>query len=398
MLTDMKVLWITSWYPNKVNKTNGDFVQRHAQAASLYCKVDVIHVEKDTKDILRNPVEIKKNIQGNLTETIVLFKANNLPFVGKMLTFLKYKKLYKQQLKENFKKNGLPDIVHVQIAMKAGLIALMLKRKYNISYVITEQWTMYNSDANDAYEKRSIIFKNFTKKIFANAALFLTVSKNLAEVIEKKIIKVPYKIIYNVVNTKHFFYQEKNKDQPFAFVHASTMAKQKNPKTIIDAFISFHEQYPDSKLIMIGEVPQIINTYYLEKKLPENIIEFTGFIPNEKLGKIVQQCNAFILFSTRENMPCVVLEALCCGLPVITSNAGGTAEVIDESNGIVVYDYNKEALMNAMISLYNSYNIYNCKEISAKASAKFSYETIGKEIADAYQFVLNKNKHSFTAE
>ena len=48
----MKVLWLTSWYPNKVNETNGDFVQRHAQAASFYCKVDVIHVEKDIGSLL----------------------------------------------------------------------------------------------------------------------------------------------------------------------------------------------------------------------------------------------------------------------------------------------------------------------------------------------------------
>ena len=390
----MKVLWLTSWYPNKVNKTNGDFVQRHAQAASLYCKVDVIHVEKDTGNLLNKKVEIKKNSAENLTETIVLFKSNSLPFVGRILSFLKYKKLFKQQLNAYFKDNGLPDMVHVQIAMKAGLLALMLKKKYHIPYVITEQFTMYNSNAKDAYEKRSMIFKNSTKRIFANALLFLTVSKNLAEVVEKKIIKIPHKVMYNVVNTKYFFYKEYSENDQFTFVHASTMREQKNPHAIIDAFISFHERYPKSKLLMIGDVPQEITEYYIEKKLTGSTVEFTGFIPYEKLGAIIQTCNAFVLFSTRENMPCVVLEALCCGLPVITSNAGGTAEVIEENNGIVVYDYTKEALVKAMTNLYDSYHNYNRKEIAAKASAKFSYNVIGKEITDAYQSLLNKNKHS----
>ena len=81
------------------------------------------------------------------------------------------------------------------------------------------------------------------------------------------------------------------------------------------------------------------------------LLSLPALLPYEKLGAIVQKCNAFILFSKRENMPCVVLEALCCGFPVITSNAGGTAEVIDENNGIVVFDYTTEALTKAMIKL-----------------------------------------------
>ena len=88
-------------------------------------------------------------------------------------------------------------------------------------------------------------------------------------------------------------------------------------------------------------------------------------------------------------MPCVVLEALCCGLPVITSNAGGTAEVIDENNGIVIYDYNKEALTNAMKNLYINYHHFNRKNISAKAMEMFSYKTIGKQITDMYKDVLH---------
>src|SRR5947199_7809686 len=117
----MKVLWLTSWYPNKVGPTNGDFVQRHAQATSLFCKVDVIHVEKDTRSVLDRSIEIKKNVDGDLTETIVLFKPNKLLLIGKLLSLLKYKKLYKQEVKKYIKENGLPDLVHVQIAMKAGI-------------------------------------------------------------------------------------------------------------------------------------------------------------------------------------------------------------------------------------------------------------------------------------
>jgi glycosyltransferase involved in cell wall biosynthesis len=386
----MKVLWLTSWYPNKINPTNGDFVQRHAQAVSLFCKVDVIHVEKDTRSVLNLPTELNKNVEGNLTETIVLFKPNKLPLIGKFLSLLKYKRLYQQQVKKFIEENGLPDLVHVQIAMKAGLIALWMKKKFGVPYVITEQWTIYNSTAKDAYEKRSAAFKSFTKKIFSNTALFITVSKNLAETITKKIIQASFTVVYNVVNTNYFFYSEKKRAY-FTFVHASTLGEQKNPEAIIDAFISFNKKYQDTRLLLIGEAPLALKEYVHQKKLSEASIDFTGFIPHKKLGAVVQQCHAFVLFSRRENMPCVVAEALCCGLPVITSNAGGTAEVIHENNGIVVYEYSVNALAKTMIQLYENYSQYNQKKIANESADKFSYDMIGKQILNAYQSVLSIN-------
>jgi glycosyltransferase involved in cell wall biosynthesis len=45
-----------------------------------------------------------------------------------------------------------------------------------------------------------------------------------------------------------------------------------------------------------------------------------------------KKADAFILFSRHENFPCVVIEALCCGLPVVASNVGGIAEAVDETN------------------------------------------------------------------
>ncbi len=54
----IKALWLTSWYPNQLDEWNGDFIQRHARAVSLYCNVEVIHVEADTQDLLNEPVTI----------------------------------------------------------------------------------------------------------------------------------------------------------------------------------------------------------------------------------------------------------------------------------------------------------------------------------------------------
>ena len=265
----MNVLWLTSWYPNKINPTNGDFIQRNVMAVAQFCDVQVIHVEKDDKHVLQQPVETITNSDGRLNEKIVLYKQEN-----KVQSFLTYKKLFKKEVKKYIAENGLPEIVHVHVAMKVGMIALWLKKKYNIPYVITEHWTIYNSTASDRFENRSIIFKKLTRQVFRNASLFISVSKNLADIIAKKIVAIPYTIAYNVVDTSIFFYKEKINPGIFTFIHISTGKEQKNPEAIIDAFIDFHHHQPLSRLWIVGEMPQKLHQYYEQKKIPTGIINF----------------------------------------------------------------------------------------------------------------------------
>jgi len=90
-------------------------------------------------------------------------------------------------------------------------------------------------------------------------------------------------------------------------------------------------------------------------------------------------------------MPCVVLEALCCGLPVISSDVGGVSEVINSKNGLLVPEYTVESLLETMMKMYNNYRFYNRNKISEEAKRNFSYDVIAKEIFAKYNEVLNIN-------
>ena len=160
----IKALWLTSWYPNRLDAMNGDFIQRHAKAVSLFCKVDVIHLEPDKNNLLQQAVELSTQKHENLTETIVLYKLYKFPLIGKLFSLIRYITLFKKQVAQYIAVNGKPDIVHVHIPMKAGLIALWLKRRYSIPFAVTEHWAIYNNAAPDTYPKRNFIFKYFSKK------------------------------------------------------------------------------------------------------------------------------------------------------------------------------------------------------------------------------------------
>jgi glycosyltransferase involved in cell wall biosynthesis len=104
----------------------------------------------------------------------------------------------------------------------------------------------------------------------------------------------------------------------------------------------------------------------------------------------MQLSSSLLLFSRFENLPCVILEALCCGLPVISSRVGGIPEVIDGENGILVESGNIPDLVTAMIQMIENYAEYNRKLIAEKAIAFFNYNTVGKQYSDIYNTVLKR--------
>ncbi len=383
----MRVLWLTSWYPNRLDEMNGDFIQRHAYATALYCKVDVIHLEADKENKLQQQVARYVQQKPNLTETIILYKPTKvLGPLSKALALRQYVRLMKKEVQQYIREQGVPDLVHVHVPMKAGLVALWMKRKYGTPYLVTEHWTIYQNLSADGYNKRSFLFRYYTQRIFRNAVVFLPVSDNLGSIIKNSIAKINYTIIPNAVDIELFRYAPPAVKEPgFRFIHVSTMHYQKNPEAIVQAFSELYKRYPGARLVMAGNTDDKLQQWMRKQHISSDGISFTGLIPYTEVAKEMQKSDALVMFSRYENLPCVILESLCCGLPVITSDAGGIAEVIDETNGILLQKYEPIFLLNAMITLYEQQGHFNRKQISLRASEQFSYAAVGREIFREYQ-------------
>ncbi|MBL0131813.1 MAG: glycosyltransferase [Chitinophagaceae bacterium] len=91
-----------------------------------------------------------------------------------------------------------------------------------------------------------------------------------------------------------------------------------------------------------------------------------------------------IVFSNIENSPCVIGEALCCGLPVIATDVGGIPELVNENNSIRVVPKDEEALAGVMRQMMDNYAKFDRKKIAEDAQSRFSYPVIGKKIDEIY--------------
>ena len=380
----LDVLWLASWYPNRLDKFEGDFIQRHARAVAIFCKVFVIYIKKDT-NMAAGTVSTELSSTGNLTEKIIYYHPaeTGIKIIDRVLSHWKFMKLYKKAVTEFIAVNGKPANVHVHIAMKAGLVALWLKKKWGLPYILTEHWTGYFPDSKPSLDDYNWYYKKLIKTVLKKADLVLPVTFNLGETITKNIINIPFEVIPNVVDIDLFYYKPVVSAK-FKFVHISYMNHQKNPEGILFAAKQLKEKGYDFEILLIGNnahwLLELANSY----SLTNETIKFIDVVSYSDVAMHMQAASAFLLFSRFENLPCVILEALCCGLPVISTNVGGISEVVNKENGVLVENENITELADAMQEVMENYPVYNKKNIADNAVEKFNYTTVGAQYLETY--------------
>jgi len=376
------ILWLASWYPSKTMPYNGDFIQRHAYAAAIYLNILVVHTIHDPKATDDIIYEVRE--QPNLKEIIIYFRDNGdtSTIWGKLRYNFRFYQAIRNFISVLFLHRSLPRIVHVHVPMKMGKVALWIKEKWKIPFLLSEHSASYLPTAPDYFFKRSGFYQKNVQRIFAQAFIVTNVSDTISQILQKIFTIRQITIIRNVADEKLFFYSPKLEGN-FRFIHVSTMNHQKNFDGLINVFEKLYSRNNEVELLLVGPMSSAASER-LDRSPAKHAVMCTGEINYGEVARFMQEANCFVLFSRYENFPCVIVEALCCGLPVISSDAGGAAEGINDRNGIVVPTENEAALLTAMNKMISEYANYHRPSIAEDAKSKYSYQTIGRKFGQLY--------------
>ncbi len=135
MKKKLHILFLCGWYPSKVLPTNGDFIQRHAEAVSLQHRVSVLHIISK-KDIYTDFEITFKKINDVFTY-IGYIKLSKNP----LIKIFRFWKVYQKILR----KIGKFDLVHLNEIYPFGVFALHLKKFKKKPFIVSEHWTGYHS-------------------------------------------------------------------------------------------------------------------------------------------------------------------------------------------------------------------------------------------------------------
>lgn len=388
----MKILWLCSWYPHSVDPFDGDFVERQAKALSLYHDVQVMHVVQNFHFLqAEKKHRVEHRTEGRLSSSVYFLplQATSIPFLQKLLFNKRYQTFYKELVDAYIQQNGKPDLIHVHVPVKAGAVASKLKDNYGIPFVVTEHSSAYFEHIPENYFQRNRYFQHVTKTTFEQATVVSSVSTWLLDRLQQLFAIQQVKLIRNVVDTNLFYYTP-SVNQKKRFIHVSLMHPLKNVEGILRALAELNKQTTDWEMDFIGPASTANLKLAAELGLTGQIA-WKGTLTYADVAKQMQQADALVHFSKYENLPCVVNEALCCGLPVVSSNVGGIAELINPSTGLLVEEGNVYALANALHSFIQQTTMFDRKSISTNAVEQFQYKTIGKEIVELYEMILNRN-------
>jgi glycosyltransferase involved in cell wall biosynthesis len=167
------------------------------------------------------------------------------------------------------------------------------------------------------------------------------------------------------------------------------LSKLKAYDVLIKSFQEFSKIAPESKLIIIGDGEEKTNLLkYIKGNNLEKQVKLLGW--RNDIDKLINVFDQFVLTSRLEGMPLVVSEAAANAKPIISTNAGGVKELIQNNKtGFVVEIDNQKALIEKMKYLYQNPKI--SKQIAKNARNASKMQDISK-IALEYKKIYN-HKH-----
>jgi glycosyltransferase involved in cell wall biosynthesis len=148
---------------------------------------------------------------------------------------------------------------------------------------------------------------------------------------------------------------------------------QKDPITLIKSFKIINNQFPNTKLVIVGDGPlekecnRVINELELQSK-----VELAGYQKNSKA--FYELFDIFILSSHYEGLPYSLLEAMMMGIPSVGTNVVGIKDlIVDNETGFLVPEGNYEALADAVIKMLENPQYLFSFSHNAKQRAQINF-------------------------
>jgi glycosyltransferase involved in cell wall biosynthesis len=383
----INVLFLSQWYPNRYDSMLGLFVQKHAEAVSLYCRVKVLYIQSDENI---NNFELEERIVNNLSELIVYYPASKRKQFRKIYNSINYCRAYRMGYKHVCLDGFKPNIIHANILTRTAFVAYLFKLWKGIPYVVTEHWSRYLPNRNSF---NGTLRKLTTRLVVKNAKAILPVSENLKQaMLAHKLLNSNYITVNNVVDD---FFFNKN---PIVhrlkkrIIHVSCFDEQaKNVKGILRATYELSKKRQDFELILIGTGKgfKTVTKYAGKLDFSKNIIHFLGEKTPEEVANWMQNSDFLVVFSNFENIPVVISESLASGIPVVSTNVGGISEHINDSNGILIRAKDEQALLTSLDYMLDHYTKFDHLALIAEAKEKYSYHSVGKKLFSIYSNILS---------
>ena len=320
---------------------------------------------------------IDTTLQGNSIDIYQprCLSVSNFKLFGKSISAL----LAKRATVKTFKKIR-PDVDALYAHFwNSGVVAGEIANKYNLPFFVAtgESQIWVNNQFSSAYIQKRM--KNLKGVISVS-------TKNKNESLNLGLgADVPYIIFPNAVNISQFkpFDRVAAREvlnfpkDAFIISFVGAFIERKGPLRVLEAARKLED--PAIKIIFIGDGPQ---------KPEGDEVLFASRIPHEEVAQYLSASDVFVLPTLAEGCSNVIVEAMACGLPIISSDLEFNHDILDSGNSILINPNDIDSIAKAIYQVKE--NPSWCEKLSLDSLAKVNELSIEIRAQKIFRF-LNEN-------
>lgn len=269
-----------------------------------------------------------------------------------------------------------PDIIHAHLGgITFGLPWCLLHKKPIVvtAHTIPEKAFSKNNERllRFGLKHGKVILVAVSKENYIRCKKYFSINSNTCRLVNNGVDKTRF---YSVTHDE------------FVFINVATHNENKNQKIILEAFSRLSCEKGNIRLILVGDGPTHDYLVDLAQSLNiSNLVEFPGCVNNPE--DYYSRSDVYIQSSHREAMPMSVLESMMARIPVIATNVGGLADVVN-GNGYLIKDNDVDDLYWAMKRLINM-NYIEMEKMKAQ-SRRIAEEYSSDNMAVRYMEIFDE--------
>lgn len=400
-MAQRNILFVTTAFPTLDDSVRGTFILEHARAAQTRNQVAVLHcagVLSGSGPLWQMQREANASLTANIPTYRVRYRRSPIPFTSYALFVLSVERAARALSQNGFR----PDLIHAHY-YDAAPPALAVARRWRVPLVVTAHASKF---PDRTLSRRELVR---THVAFALANRVLPVSEHLRRAISAYGIRAKITVVPNVVDHEIFNNRgergeegrdtndersDRRCDRPLhesgriIFVGSLEETHNKGVPILLDALASLSKgQSWHLDIVGMGPTRGVYEDQAARLGLSERVA-FHGAQSKLQIAELMRRASFLVLPSRQENLPCVVLEALSCGLPVVCTDVGGIPEIVDASRGVLISERSPGALCGAIDQMLNRADTFDRNRLSRFAQEHFGLGVVGQKLDAVYSTLL----------
>jgi glycosyltransferase involved in cell wall biosynthesis len=378
----MRVLFLTPWYPEADHIYRGVFVREHAKAVrAAGNEVVVLHLAGKSyrgRGLWRMAAESDPAFSEGIPTYRVERRSLPFPGTGGLISIWSAVRASRALRASGFR----PDLIHASFYY-GGISGYAAGKALAVPVVVTEHSTAFPLRELGRGMAAAVRF------VMHRVAAVMPVCDFLQRAMEAYGVRARFRVVPNAVDTTAFHPAARTSPRSSArrliFVGNLEPTEHKGFPTLLDALHTLAQRRGDWHLDVVGEGPS--RAEYEEKVAASAIagsVTFHGAVPKTRVAEMMRASDIFVMPSRFENLPCVIIEAMASGLPVVSTTVGGIPEMVTEADGILVGPGDAPALAEALDRVLSKPEVFERSAIAARAAARYSLEAVGSQIQAVY--------------